>query len=154
MTQRFIECAPDQADLVLRLVSIMAATLMSIGLVHAAEPMSASALSAQGPQVLTLQSYSVVRGDTLDRVIQKTLSNSPLKIELLRKAFVDLNPQAFVAGNVARLRAGVVLQVPDHAQLLRSTILPVLESAGAAPVLPSARPPNANDDRRNWVRFP
>ncbi len=154
MTHRFFECAANKAGGALRITFLMAAAVLSVGIVHAAEPAPASAPSANGPQALTGQSYSVLRGDTLDRIIQKTLSGSPLKIELLRKAFVDLNPQAFVSGNVSRLRAGVVLQVPDHAQLLRSTTLPVLESAEAAAVLRDGRPYNASNDRRSWVRFP
>ena len=154
MTHRFFECAASKAGVALRIACLMAATVVNVGMVHAAEPAPASAPSATGPQALTGSSYSVLRGDTLDRIIQKTLSNSPLKIELLRKAFVDLNPHAFVSGNVARLRAGVVLQVPDHGQLLRSTILPVLERTEAAAMLPGGRPSNASNDRRSWVRFP
>jgi Tfp pilus assembly protein FimV len=116
-------------------------------MLHAAEPVQASVQPNAG------RSYTVQRGDTLDRVIQKTMAASPLKIELLRQAFVDGNPQAFVSGNVSRLRAGAVLQVPDHTKLLRAVVLPVLESADAAAMAGEGRSSNASD-RRSWVRFP
>ena len=152
MTHRFFACAAIQAGAALRITCLMAMVL-SVGISRAAEPTPAAALSASGQQAVAGQTYNVVRGDTLDRIIQTTLRNSPLKIELLRKAFVDLNPQAFVSGNVSRLRAGVVLQVPDHAQLLRSTVLPLLADTDAALVTGEARSPNASE-RRRWIRFP
>ena len=107
----------------------------------------------QAAEPTPARSYTVQRGDTLDRVIHHTLPESPLKIQLLRKAFVDGNPQAFVSGNVSRLRSGAVLQVPDHSKLLRSTLLPVLEGAEAAALGGEGRVSNAGD-RRSWVRFP
>lgn len=148
MTHRFFACAALQAGAALRITCLMAMVL-SVGICRAAEPTP----PAIGQQAVAGQTYNVVRGDTLDRIIQTTLRNSPLKIELLRKAFVDLNPQAFVSGNVSRLRAGVVLQVPDHAQLLRSTVLPLLTDTDAALVTGEARSSNASE-RRRWIRFP
>jgi Tfp pilus assembly protein FimV len=130
MTSRFF------ANAALQIVAVF----IVAGMVQAAEPTSA-------------RSYSVQRGDTLDRVIKLTMPDSPLKIELLRKAFVDGNPQAFVSGNVSRLRSGAMLQVPDHSKLLRSTLLPVLEGAEAAALGGEGRVSNASD-RRSWVRFP
>lgn len=130
MTSRFF------ANVALQIVAI----LITAGMAHAAEP-------------ATARSYTVQRGDTLDRVIKLTMPDSPLKIELLRKAFVDGNPQAFISGNVSRLRSGAVLQVPDHSKLLRSTLLPVLEGTEAAALGGEGRVSNAGD-QRSWVRFP
>lgn len=149
MTHR---CFKHAAIQVVRIVSASAsvcalAAFITAGIVHAAEP------SATSAPAVTARSYAVQRGDTLDRVIQKTMADSPLKIELLRKAFVETNPQAFVSGNVSRLKAGSVLQLPDHTMLLRSTILPVLEAAEAASVTGAGRSSSASD-RRSWVRFP
>lgn len=152
MTHRFFACAAIRAGAAWRITCLMAMVL-SVGISRAAEPTPAAALTASGQQAVAGQTYNVVRGDTLDRIIQTTLRNSPLKIELLRKAFIDLNPQAFVSGNVSRLRAGVVLQVPDHVQLLRSTVLPLLADTDAALVTGEARSSNASD-RRRWIRFP
>ena len=147
MTHRSFENAAKHVVGVMRFSLCLCAALMAGGLVHAAEPLSAQA------QTLSARSYTVQRGDTLDRVIQHTLPDSPLKMELLRKAFVDSNPQAFVSGNVSRLRAGVVLQVPDHTKLLRSTVMPLLDGADAAAMAGEGRSYNASD-RRSWVRFP
>jgi len=133
-------------------------TLLMAILVFAAPQLAwAAAPATPSAQVSTAtgRSYTVMRGDTLDRVIQKTLSGSPLKIELLRKAYLELNPQAFIAADMTRLRAGALLQVPDHAQLLRSTILPMLDGAEAAAASGDGRYTNANaSERRSWVRFP
>lgn len=105
------------------------------------------------PQLPSGRSYTVASGESLDRVIQKTMADSPLKTELLRQAFVQLNPQAFPNGRAVRLKAGTVLQIPDAAQLLRQAVLPALEGAEAAAVLRNGTP-QAADDKRRWVRFP
>lgn len=111
-------------------------------------PLVASA--APKPQ----RTYTPKAGEKLDRVIQQTMANSPLKIEILRKAFVDLNPHAFVAGNANQMRKGAVLQIPD-----------VQHAVG--PAIPSPAPKEAvvtnnvsgpmsgsTDERRHWVRYP
>jgi Tfp pilus assembly protein FimV len=105
------------------------------------------------PAAPVTRSYKVVRGDTLDKVIHKTLEDSPLRIELLRNAFVQLNPQVFAAGPTARLRPDQVLQVPDAMQLLRAVAVPLLESADNAAPIRAAAPTSAEELRR-WVRFP
>ena len=88
------------------------------------------------------QTYRVKSGDTLDKVIRHTLADSPLKIELLRQAYIAQNPQAFIKTSPPVLRAGVVLAVPNHDDLLRQYLRPrdgmVFD-------------PN---DRRHWVRYP
>lgn len=124
-------------------------------------PMAPAAVYASArpvaPEVLPLmpsgRTHTVAAGESLDRVVQKTMADSPLKAELVRQAFVQLNPQAFPDGRVVRLKAGTVLQVPDAAQLLRQVLLPVLEGAEAAAVARSGAPQTA-DEKRRWVRFP
>lgn len=143
MINRCLERAVNNASRAMRITLLMGVSLLGAG--HVALAIEA--------QPVTSRSYTVLRGETLDRVIQKNLSGSPLKIELLRKAFLELNPQAFVNGNVARLQAGAVLQVPDHTQLLRATLMPLLEGAEAAAVAADGRPVSASE-RRSWVRFP
>ena len=145
MNHRYLDLAASTQRVCLCITLFMLIAAFSAVRVQAAEP--AQALPPSG--------YTVLRGDTLDRVIQKTMAGSPLKIEILRQAFADLNPQAFVNGKVARLKAGAVLQVPDHGQLLRATILPVLGAADL-PVAPTeAQSPSTNaSERRGWVRFP
>ena len=108
----------------------------------AAEPAAASK-----PASDTARMYVVMPGDTLDRIVNKTLAHSPLKPELLREALVSANPQVIPAGRNPRLKPGTVLQLPDHEALLRSTVLPLLPAADQAGS-------TAADARKRWVRYP
>ena len=108
-----------------------------------------SATAAEQPVAASTQTYTVLRGESLDKIIQKTMADSPLRMELLRKAFIQLNPQAFPGGQASRLRADQVLQVPDAMQLLRAVAMPLLEVTEAS----RAAPVSAQEQRR-WVRFP
>jgi Tfp pilus assembly protein FimV len=110
---------------------------------QAAEP---SARQATDPG----RSYVVAPGDTLDRIIHKTMAQSPLKIELLREALAAANPQAIASVRNPRLRAGAVLQLPDHEALLRTAVLPLLQPA----VMASHPTPVDADNRKRWVRYP
>jgi Tfp pilus assembly protein FimV len=88
------------------------------------------------------QTYRVKPGDSLDKVIRQTLGESPLKVELLRKAYIQQNPQAFIKTSPPILRAGVVLAVPNHDDLLRQYLRP-RDGMLSDP-----------NDRKNWVRYP
>jgi hypothetical protein len=100
--------------------------------------------------------YVVESGDTLDKVIRKTMPDSPLRVDILRNAFVQQNPQAFTKAPPRSLMAGAVLNVPNHDDLLRSYMVP-----GHAPGNSgmhrgggySTADMNMNE-RKNWVRFP
>jgi Tfp pilus assembly protein FimV len=118
----------------------------------AAAPKAAawSAPAAELPVAASAQTHTVKRGETLDKIIQKTMADSPLRVELLRKAFIQLNPQAFPGGQASRMRADQLLQVPDAQQLLRAVAMPMLEVTEASRL---AAPVSAQEQRR-WVRFP
>ena len=94
-------------------------------------------------------------GDTLDKVIRKTMPDSPLKFEILRNAFVQQNPQAFTKAPPRALMAGAVLNVPNHDDLLRSYM-----GSGAAGGNGYSRGGGYStadmnmNERKNWVRFP
>jgi len=109
--------------------------------------------AAQAAPSVPARSYLPKPGETLDQVIAHTLPGSPLKIELLRQAFMAQNPQAITPGKVPKLRKGVPLLVPDHDELLRMHL-----GSRAAPV--EAAPPNArfspstSEERKRWVQFP
>lgn len=100
--------------------------------------------------------YQVVSGDTLDKVIRKTMPDSPLRVEILRNAFVQQNPQAFTKAPPRALMAGAVLNVPNHDDLLRTYTVPGhapgnsgMQRGGGY----STADLNMNE-RKNWVRFP
>ena len=100
--------------------------------------------------------YQVLSGDTLDKVIRKTMPDSPLRVEILRNAFVQQNPQAFTKSPPRSLMAGAVLNVPNHDDLLRSYMVPG-QSAGNSGMGRGAGYSTADmnmSERKNWVRFP
>lgn len=105
---------------------------------------SLAAVLALSPAVIFAapQTYNVRTGDSLDQVIRQTMGSSPLKVELLRQAFIDQNPKAFTKTSPRYLMAGAVLTVPNHDELMRQH-------------LPGSKPgPTLLDERRNWVRYP
>jgi len=109
--------------------------------------------SASASAALSVQSYMPKSSETLDQVIAKTLPGSPLKIELLRLAFVEQNPQAFQPGKSPKLRKGVQLAVPDHEALLRRYLgVKAPEPDMALP--PTGFTPSTSQERRRWVQFP
>jgi hypothetical protein len=100
--------------------------------------------------------YQVVSGDTLDKVIRKTMPDSPLRIEILRNAFVQQNPQAFTKAPPRALMAGAVLNVPSHDDLLRSYMVPG-NAPGSSGMYRGGGYSTADmnmNERKNWVRFP
>jgi len=105
---------------------------------------SLAAVLALSPAVIFAapQTYNVRTGDTLDQVIRQTMGSSPLKVELLRQAFIDQNPKAFTKSSPRYLMAGAVLTVPNHDELMRQHL------NGNKPA------PTLLDERRNWVRYP
>jgi Tfp pilus assembly protein FimV len=122
--------------------ALLAMWLMS-GAVWAAEPAG--------------KSYTVQAGDTIDKVIRQHLAESPLKIEVLRQALMQQNPQAFTQSTPRVLIAGAVLRMPSNEDLLRTQ----LGASGKASAPSgstwaggySTRDMNMNE-RKNWVRFP
>ena len=120
----------------------------------AAAPATASkAHSAPAPAAPALPpgSYKPKPGESLDAVITKTMGDSPLKLAVLRAAFIQQNPAAFVEGKAPLLRKGAVLMVPDHNSLLLSLMPPVPVPVAA---MESQAAPSPDEDRKRWVRYP
>lgn len=120
----------------------------------AAAPAAASKThSAPAPAAPALPpgSYKPKPGETLDAVITKTLGDSPLKLAVLRAAFIQQNPAAFVEGKAPLLRKGAVLMVPDHNSLLLSLMPPVPVPVAA---MESQAAPSPDEDRKRWVKYP
>jgi Tfp pilus assembly protein FimV len=100
--------------------------------------------------------YQVVPGDTLDKVIRKTMPDSPLRADILRNAFVQQNPQAFTKSPPRSLMAGAVLNVPNHDDLLRTYMVPG-HAPGNSGMQRGGGYSTADmnmSERKNWVRFP
>ena len=120
---------------------------------HAAQN-TAVAVEPSPPSVAPMTStYLPKPSETLDQVIARTLPDSPLRIELLRQAFIAQNPQAIVPGKVPKLRKGAPLTVPDHDELLRRHLGSRIAPVEVAPAPPQVVP-STNEERKRWVQFP
>ena len=136
------------------LVLTLATSPLLMALVALPLPSKAESAPAPSPAAspMSVRSYTTKAGDRLDRIIQSTMPNSPLKIEVLRKAFIELNPSAFPAGKAGRMLKGAVLQIPDVNKLLSSIAAPAShESAANSRSMPMA---GDFEERRRWIRYP
>lgn len=137
----------------LRLWIALAALLVGVA-VQAAGQSARSAPAAEGAaaHASASRSYVTVAGDNADRIVKKTLADSPLKEELLREALIQANPKVFTAGRNTRLKPGTAVVLPDQTAMLRQILIPLLEPREAAAHFPP--PPTSADERRRWVRYP
>jgi pilus assembly protein FimV len=60
--------------------------------------------------------YATDRDDTLWRIAAQTRATRDVSIEQQMLAIADLNPEAFIGGNINLLKAGYVLRLPDEQQ--------------------------------------
>ncbi len=133
---------------------------------------SGKAEAAAEPRATT----TVREGETLDRIIRRTMGNTPFKDSLLQAAFVEANPRAYPNGSIQRLPVGTVLNVPsasdlrrhllrvlgaDRAAALAGNAPATAPGPGAATAVAAAKPASAavpapppRPDHRGWVRFP
>ncbi len=66
--------------------------------------------------------YKVQQGDNLDRVIRKTMPNSPFSMDVMREAFGRANPQLLSSIKDLKLKPGSTLNLPNAA-VMRSVVL-------------------------------
>jgi len=100
-------------------------------------------------------SYTPALGETLERIVAKTIPDSPLSLQVLSQAFVALNPQAFGASKPQRTLSTATLKVPNHNQLMQLVLARMPEEVAAAKPIPAppiapSRPP---EKRENWLRY-
>ena len=128
-------------------------------------PMDSAAANATGAQVMmtevpgvaasmaaggTRQRYTVNKGETLDRVIARSMTGIRADVKLIRQAFVMLNPTAFPRGTPHIMIAGAHLQVPTVGDLEALSGGRALSAQAAAETMTPSEPV----DKRGWVRFP
>ena len=90
--------------------------------------------------------HVVQEGEYLDLIIEKTLPGSPIRQDLLRKAFVKLNPSAFGGrGNPNYIFARKKLKVPSVEDLKT-----VIFKAGELEQLRS----NSANPHQGWIQYP
>lgn len=129
-------------------VHILTPWLLSAGLLcsltaHAAPdapPVSASALS----------SYTTRASDTLEKVVLRHYPNSPLQTQWLVRLLQELNADTLgKTSGRQRLKAGLVLHMPSHEQLVKQVLITYLPADSLqAPV------DNSPQARRSWVHYP
>ena len=116
--------------------------------------LSCSVQSADVPdQAKTTESttqHKVSESTPIDRLVQKIYANSPLNTALLRKALVDANPKVITGNPQQRVKAGTTLVVPDHAELVRTTLTPF----AAQETQENSAISRDYSTRKQWVRFP
>ena len=72
-----------------------------------------AAAVAKEDEVAPDGTYVVKEGDYLDKIINQTVGSSPLRRDILRRAFVRANPHAFMRSNPNWLLANKRLRVPE-----------------------------------------
>jgi Tfp pilus assembly protein FimV len=72
-----------------------------------------AAALAKEDEVAPDGTYVVKKGDYLDKIINQTVGSSPLRRDILRRAFVRANPHAFMRSNPNWLLANKRLRVPE-----------------------------------------
>ena len=96
--------------------------------------------------------YLVTPGDTLDVIIEKTMSDIPIRKGILRRAFVETNKHAFPSDSPHRLLAGMYIKIPSVDDI-RDIIFPKGLPRELEPELVVDKKVNSNT-RNDWVRYP
>ena len=61
--------------------------------------------------------YSVAAGDTLWSIAQRTRPDAGVSVNRMMAALLQANPDAFIDGNINRIKRGAVLRIPDQGAL-------------------------------------
>ncbi|MEY3887097.1 MAG: hypothetical protein RL650_1189 [Pseudomonadota bacterium] len=104
----------------------------------------------QAKTAVSTTQHKVSESTPIDRLVQKIYANSPLNTALLRKALVDANPKVITGNPQQRVKAGTTIVVPDHAELVRTTLTPF----AAQETQENSAISRDYSTRKQWVRFP
>ena len=135
---------------------IFLASVLAFGLAAASSSQAANRVNLEG--LKSSFTYTPMAGESLDRIIAKTMPNSEVKPELMAEAFRVLNPERFSKDQSGLIKSTATLKVPNQNQLasLIETQLGKKQAqnllSGVAPVAPVA--PKVNPKTESWVRFP
>ena len=87
--------------------------------------------------------YKIVYGDTLDQIIIDHVEKMPVRKDILKRAIVHANPQAFNRNNPNWMISGRKLKLPDVEDLSKL----IFTDSARAEML-------REKDRDNWVHHP
>ena len=104
--------------------TIAATDLVSTTVIKPKETTTTSATSTLKPRTenLTSGQYRVQRNDTLWEIALKVPERAGYSPQQVMLAIQDLNPEAFLNGNINRVKAGSVLTLPDGRQISTRTL--------------------------------
>lgn len=154
---------------------IFAATVLAFGLAAATGSQAANVVNWEG--LKPSFTYTPMAGESLDRIIAKTMPNSDLKTEVLAEAFKALNPLHFSKDANTVAKTNTALKVPNQNQVFNMVEAQlgdkftniskapalVLADAKSAASKPQAKgmlagtktvTPKINPKTEGWVRFP
>jgi hypothetical protein len=94
------------------------------------------------------------KGETLDKLIARAMSDSPLRADILRDAVVLKNPELFPGGKVRALPPAAKVLIPNVEDLRQFLINKTLAKAETAATPSSAAASPSADERRGWIRYP
>lgn len=93
------------------------------------------------------------KGESLQKLIARSMGNLPFKPEILREAMIQKNPAAFKNGKPESMIVGSVLKLPtmeDFRRYIPAVAAVCVEGDGTD----GARADATADPRKGWVRFP
>ena len=97
--------------------------------------------------------YTTKAGDSIERLMQNAMPNSPLNPTVLRKSLADLNPKIVTGKAGQKFKTGTTITLPDHGQLVRSQLEPFASASQDTPARSGYSTGDASS-RRNWIRYP
>ena len=132
---------------------IFAATVLAFGLAAAHCSQAASPMNYEG--LKSSFTYTPMVGESLDRIIAKTMPNIEIKKDFVAEAFKALNPEQFNKGQSNAANSTMALKVPNQNQLA-ILIDTQLNKKPAQNLLNGTGPatPKVNPKTETWVRFP
>ena len=115
-------------------------------------PLNAAETEKEAVAKVADANFKVAQSSSVDKLIQKFYANSPLSTSVLRKALVDANPKVITGNPQQRVKAGTVIVVPDHGQIVNHVLTP---NVVAKQVILDQNPAASDyQSRKHWVRFP
>ena len=97
--------------------------------------------------------YLVKVGDTLDEIIEETMSEIPIRKGILRRAFMSINTHAFPSDSPHSVLAGAYLKIPKIDDI-RDIIFPRGIPYELVDSEQMAKKPSSKQSKKDWVRFP
>lgn len=132
--------------------SIQLAGALAVALLCASSTQAAN-VNLQG--LKSSFTYTPFAGESLERIIAKTMPNTELKQELVADAFRALNPQQFSKDQSGVTKSNLAINVPNQNQLANlienqvSQKKPQNLLTGTTPAVPKVNPKT-----ESWVRLP